>query len=243
MYRLIPLRALRRTTGVKFDEIVPSDIPKIDGIDKVIHGPNSISPGPVNNITRPWYKHSGQDDNLLVLQGTRYVDIYDPKTKDKASFVITPDKVYKNDKLYYDGPAMVVWPSGIFHRIISGDEGSISINFATRTKDFDLKDNFNIYDLDTRTGEHICIKNGIEDQPNFDYKWPNQEIRDLVKNDGCSITKNNKNRDNYKNQFYEETKISQSNTLEMFNDQHWQEYKEFKRRAAAERFARGTEYN
>ena len=35
MYRLIPLRLLRRTSGVKFDEMVPSDIPKIDGIDRV----------------------------------------------------------------------------------------------------------------------------------------------------------------------------------------------------------------
>ena len=34
LYRIIPLRILRRTTGVKFDEIVPSDIPKIDGIDR-----------------------------------------------------------------------------------------------------------------------------------------------------------------------------------------------------------------
>lgn len=44
MYRIIPLRILRRTQGVKFDEMVPSDIPKISGIDRVIHGPNSISP-------------------------------------------------------------------------------------------------------------------------------------------------------------------------------------------------------
>ena len=42
MYRLIPLRVLRRTKGVKFDEMVPSDIPKIHGIDKVIHSANSI---------------------------------------------------------------------------------------------------------------------------------------------------------------------------------------------------------
>ena len=127
LYRIIPLRILRRTTGVKFDEMVPSDIPKIDGVDRVIHGANSISPGPVNNINRPWYMHTGQDDNLMVLQGTRYVDIFEPKSKQKASFIITPEKVFKNDKLYYDGPAMIVWPSGIFHRIISGDEGSISI--------------------------------------------------------------------------------------------------------------------
>ena len=53
MYRLIPLRMLRRTSGVVFDEMVPSDIPKIDGIDKVIHAPNSISPGPIEDSAPP----------------------------------------------------------------------------------------------------------------------------------------------------------------------------------------------
>lgn len=185
MYRIIPLRILRRTQGVKFDEMVPSDIPKISGIDRVIHGPNSISPGPVEDISvpikRPWYMHPGQDDNLLVLQGTRYVDIFCPKTKEKASFIVTPDKIYKNDKLYYDGSAMVVWPAGIFHRIISGEEGSISINFSTRNHKFDLKDNFNIYNLNTYTGEYHVIKDGSEDQPDLSYHYPNDEIKKLFK--------------------------------------------------------------
>ena len=187
LYRLIPLRTLRRTSGVKFDEIVPSDIPKIHGIDRVIHGPNSISPGPIEDITppikRPWYMHSGQDDNLIVLQGTRYVDIYNPKTKDGASFIISPDKIYKNDKLYYDGPAMVVWPAGIFHRIISGSEGSISMNFATRTNKFNLDDNFNIYSLDKKTGNYSLLKDGSEDQPDLHYEYPNTELKKLVKED------------------------------------------------------------
>jgi len=178
---------LRRTQGVIFDEMVPSDIPKIDGIDKVIHGPNSISPGPVEDASppckRPWYMHPGQDDNLMVLQGTRYIDIYCPARKTKASFIVTPDKIYKNDKLYYDGPAMVVWPAGIFHRIISGEEGSISLNFATRTHKFDLADNFNIYNLNTYTGEYSVIKDGFEDQPDLTYKYPNDELRTLFKAD------------------------------------------------------------
>jgi len=185
MYRLIPLRLLRRTSGVKFDEMVPSDIPKIDGIDRVIHAPNSISPGPVEESTppcnRPWYMHPGQDDNLMVLQGTRYIDIYCPKKKEKASFIVTPDKVYKNDKLYYDGPAMIVWPSGIFHRIISGEEGSISINFSTRTNKFDLDNNFNIYSLNTNSGHYHIIKDGKEDQPDISYEYPNNEIKTLFK--------------------------------------------------------------
>jgi len=187
LYRIIPLRMLRRTPGVHFDEMVPSDIPKIDGIDRVIHAANSISPGPIQNetttVSRPWYMHPGQDDNLMVLQGTRYIDIFNPSTKQSASFIITPDKVYKNDKLYFDGPAMVVWPAGIFHRIISGAEGSISLNFATRTKNFSLQDNFNIYDLERNTGEYTVVKEGDEDQPNLDYEYPNQEIMSLVKND------------------------------------------------------------
>ena len=185
MYRIIPLRVLRRTSGVKFDELVPSDIPKIHGIDRVIHAPNSISPGPVDDVTpvvtRPWYMHSAQDDNLLVLQGTRYVDIYCPNRKEKASFIINPDKVYKNDKLYYDGAAMIVWPAGIFHRIISGLEGSISVNLSTRTKKFNLNDNFNVYNLCTTTGKYEVIKEGHEDQPDLFYKYPNDEIKNLFK--------------------------------------------------------------
>lgn len=187
MYRLIPLRMMRRTKGVVFDEMVPSDIPKIDGIDKVIHGANSISPGPVEDSTppckRPWYMHPGQDDNLMVLQGTRYIDIFCTKRKEKASFIVTPEKIYKNDKLYYDGAAMVVWPAGIFHRIISGDEGSISINFATRTKQFDMSNNFNIYELNTYSGNHTVIKDGTEDQPDLSYKYPNDELQILFKAD------------------------------------------------------------
>lgn len=187
LYKLLPLRTLRRTTGVKFDEMVPSDIPKIHGIDRVIHASNSISPGPVEDSTppvrRPWYMHPYQDDNLLVLLGTRYVDIYHPKTKERASFIITPDVIYKNDKLYYDGPAMITWPAGIFHRIISGEEGSVSINMATRKSKFNLEDNFNIYDLDTVTGNYRLLKSGVEDQPNLEYSYPNNEIKKLFKSD------------------------------------------------------------
>ena len=185
LYRLIPLRVLRRTSGVKFDEIVPSDLPKISGIDRVIHKPNSISPGPIEDsvppVKRPWYMHPGQDDNLMVLQGTRYIDVFNPNTKEKASFIVSPDKVYKNDKLYFDGPAMIVWPAGIFHRIISGDEGSISINMSTRNNNFNLNDNFNIYDLNIYSGEYRVIKDGSDDQPDLIYKYPSDTIKKLFK--------------------------------------------------------------
>jgi len=124
--------------------------------------------------------HPGQDDNLLVLQGERFVDIYCPTQKTLSSFIITPDKVYKNNKLYCNQPAMIVWPAGIFHRIISGSEGSISINLSTRTSKFDLANNFNIYDLDTKTGAYKVIRDGALDQPDFSYKYKDLNLKNLL---------------------------------------------------------------
>ena len=184
MYRLIPLRTLRNTTKVKFHEIVPSDIPKIHGIDRVIHEPYALSPGSVddcaNPVQRPWYMHPAQDDNLLVLQGERFVDVYCATQKLLASFIVTPDKIYKNNKLYHDSPAMVVWPAGIFHRIVSGKDGSVSVNFSTRRQGFDLQDNFNVYDLDTTTGNSRLIRDGKDDQPDLTYVQSDQTMKDIL---------------------------------------------------------------
>lgn len=184
MYRLIPLRALRNTPRVQFHEIVPSDIPPVHGLDRVIHEPYAISPGPVDDtarpVERPWYMHPAQDDNLLVLHGERFVDIFCPQRKTLASFIVTPDKIFKNEKLYHSEPAMIVWPAGIFHRIVTGSTGSISINFSTRRPGFDIDDNFNIYDLDVTTGDHVLIRDGKDDQPDMRYVHTDPTIRDIL---------------------------------------------------------------
>ena len=75
---------------------------------------------------------------------------------------------------------MIVWPAGIFHRIISGSEGSISLNLATRTRKFDLSTNLNIYDLDTETGRFQIIRDGRLDQPDFNYKYKDIELVKLL---------------------------------------------------------------
>ena len=184
MYRLVPLRTLRNTAKVKFHEIVPSDIPKIHGVDRVIHEAYATSPGPVDDcpmpVHRPWYMHPAQDDNLMVLQGERFVDVFCPVQKLVASFVVTPDKIYKNNKLYHDAPAMIVWPAGIFHRIVSGGEGSISVNFSTRKKGFDINDNFNVYDLDLTTGDYRLIRDGKDDQPDLNYVQTDPTLKEIL---------------------------------------------------------------
>jgi hypothetical protein len=166
LYKIIMLKFYRQTPGVFFEMLEDSDIPETTAIDRVIHEYGAVSPGPVGTTPRPWYMHPHQDDNLMVLHGTRYVDIYTPTHGKVEHFTITPHQVIKNDEIIVDGAAMLVWPHGVFHRIKSCDkEGSASINFATRYEHFDVNTNFNIYDLNTATGQFEVLREGHLDQP------------------------------------------------------------------------------
>ncbi|PKL26378.1 MAG: hypothetical protein CVV47_00140 [Spirochaetae bacterium HGW-Spirochaetae-3] len=163
-YRIIELKPFRRTEGVSFD-IVPMDlIPRIDGIDRVVHMRFAISPSAVGDVERPWYMHPYQEDNLLVLQGSRSVDIFTMKYGRMESFIVEPERIVHNGEVVYKGPAMLVWPCGVFHRITTGEEGSASLNFAARFEGFDVRTNFNVYDLDMARRKTTLLRAGYQDQ-------------------------------------------------------------------------------
>ncbi len=163
-YSIVRLAKLRETPGVHFDCLPVELLPRIDAIDRVLHDQSAVSPGPVGEITRPWYMHPHQDDNLMVLYGTRYVDIFSVRHGRVESFEITPGIVKQNGAVVHDGPAMLVWPRNVFHRIVSGPEGSASVNFAVHYPGMDIKTNFNIYDLNPDTGKFKVIREGFRDQ-------------------------------------------------------------------------------
>ncbi|MBN1242237.1 MAG: hypothetical protein JXA15_05950 [Spirochaetales bacterium] len=163
-WRIIELVKFRRTKGVAFD-IVPMELlPRIDGIDRVIHEEGAFSPGAVGDVNRPWYLHPDQEDNLIVLSGTRTVDIFTLEHRRVETFVVEPQRILKGGELIYEGPAMLVWPRNVFHRIESGPRGSASLNFAVRSEGFDIRTNFSIYELDTESGAYRVIREGHKDQ-------------------------------------------------------------------------------
>ena len=164
LYKVVALQPFRKTEGVSFDILPNNLVPKIDAVDKVIHKNRAVSPGPVGDTQEPWYMHPHQDDNLIVLQGARHVEIYTKAHGRIESFVVTPERIEHNNKLLYDGPGLLVWPRGVFHRIKSGENGSASINLATHYKGIDMQKNFNIYALDIDTGEFKVIREGHLDQ-------------------------------------------------------------------------------
>lgn len=164
LYRIIKLKDFRKTEGVSFDVMTKSMVPQVHAVDRVLHTGGAVSPGPVGDVERPWYMHTNQDDNLVVLQGTRYVEVYTPKHGKVEKFVVEPNKIIHNGEVVYEGGAVLVWPVGVFHRIESGKEGSASINLATHYDGFDIDTNFNIYDVNTETGEYHVIREGYKDQ-------------------------------------------------------------------------------
>ncbi|MBL4935048.1 hypothetical protein JK636_04670 [Clostridium sp. YIM B02515] len=164
LYSIIELKPFRKTEGVIFDLFPMDSIAHIDSIDRVLHEHSAVSPGPVGSVSHPWYLHPHQDDNLLVLHGRREVDIYNKAHGKVEHFTVYPDKILKNGELLYNGGAMLVWPAGVFHRIVSGEDGSASINLAVHHEGFDIRTNFNIYDLNTETGEYHLIREGHKDQ-------------------------------------------------------------------------------
>lgn len=165
LYRIIPLTPLRQTPRVTFDCLPRDLLPRIDAIDRVLHEGLATSPGPVAGVERPWYMHPCQDDNLIVLSGSRQVEIYTLEHGRIEEFVVTPHAISKNGEVVCRGGAMLVWPCRVFHRIRSGDNGSASLNFAVHYPGFDLRTNFNIYDLDPASGRFEVIRAGHLDQP------------------------------------------------------------------------------
>jgi hypothetical protein len=139
----------------------------IAAVDRVIHQSGATSPGSVGEAARPWYLHPHQEDHLLVLHGSRLVELYSKSHPSIVRFLVKPDGIQRDGKTVFYGPAMFAWPYEVFHRIESDAAiGSASLNFAARYPGYDARTNFNIYgDLDPGNGAFSVIRQDHLDQP------------------------------------------------------------------------------
>ncbi len=163
--RVIPLKPFRRTPGVRFHLFPMKQFPRIDAIDRVIHDGGAVSPGPVGHVERPWYMHQNQEDHLIVLHGSRDVELFWPPLGKVERYRISADRIEKDGLAVLEGAGVLAWGTGVFHRIKSDDKlGSASLNVAVRTEGFDIATNFSIYELDTATGSFKVLREGWRDQ-------------------------------------------------------------------------------
>lgn len=164
LYHIVEMKLFRKTPGVFFDLYPLETLPHIDSIERVLHERGADSPGAVGDTPLAWYMHEHQADNLVVLYGQRTVHLYTKEHGQVEEFVVQPQRIYHNGILVFEGGAVLCCPTHVFHRIKSGEEGSASINLAVHYEGFDVRSNFDIYDLNTETGEYQVIRKGYEDQ-------------------------------------------------------------------------------
>lgn len=159
---ITPLERLRNTPNVKFD-IIPNITEGLSSVDRVKHEPGALSPSLVTSSDWLWYMHPNQEDNLLVLDGKRLIELFTKDHGKVEKFEVTPDYVKHNNKVIFKGQCILGWTTNVFHRVYSPD-GSISINFARHSKGYNVRTNFNIYTLDSNSGKYSIIREGHKDQ-------------------------------------------------------------------------------
>jgi hypothetical protein len=60
-------------------------------------------PGPVGKVERPWYMHTHQDDNLIVVHGVRYVELFTKKHDAIEHFTVAPEIIKHGDRVCTTG--------------------------------------------------------------------------------------------------------------------------------------------
>ena len=162
---IIPMKLLRKTPSVEFYTI-PEVIKHLDAIDKVIHAPGAKSPMIKGDKNHYWYMHDAQEDKIVVHEGKRIIELYSHKHKKIEKFEVTAHTIKHGGKIIFKGAGILGWPKKVFHKIASPN-GSISTNYAKHYSNFDLKHNFNIYDIDVKINKHTLIRDGYKDQPQY----------------------------------------------------------------------------
>ena len=127
MFRLIPLRSVTRTSRMRIDEVAPFDYFNYDAVQRVIQAPDTNVPSP--SASRSWEMSHENANSVMVAHGELRLDLYCLNSRQREDFIITPENVYKNGRIYYGSPAMIHWRAGTYYKTHSGEDGCIFTNF------------------------------------------------------------------------------------------------------------------
>lgn len=127
---------------------------------------NTFEPKSVQNVKRPWFKQSHDHLYSSILHGKQFIDTYDPITKERYEYIVTPKSVHKNGILIpmtENTEFTVVIDPGILYRHITGNSGATTINVKIRENYEDEVEDKNknekninilsVYNINEKTGE------------------------------------------------------------------------------------------
>ena len=140
LYRIIPLHVLRKTPGVSFD-LVPTDVlPRMTASTASCMTATPFRPGRLATSIAPGICTLAKTTIFVILHGVRFIEIYIREHSRIESFEATPHQIRQDGQIVYDGPAMLVWPRRMLHRIRSdANVGSSSVKKTVAYEDFDVR--------------------------------------------------------------------------------------------------------
>lgn len=173
-WELVPLELYRQRQGTDFNKVPMEQFRgTVNAMDHILSASCARSPGNVEG-KQGWYMHANQQDNMLVLAGVRTTTLRRTFVREDGKrcaegvdkqevFQMTPNEVRRNGVVVHQGPVILRIENNVLHRIESGTDGSSAVNFAVRTKRFDIDHEYDIFDCD-ESGLLTVIRQGKEDQ-------------------------------------------------------------------------------
>jgi len=129
MYKLIPFNNISKSINYAFKSINIDSKSMLQIIRQEAH---VVTPPSKTYNTRPWSMHTNQIDKLIILHGSREVELYCRKSKLKEKLTLTTFGVFKNGYMEKENPCMLIIPNGTYHRFINGPYGSTVINIVKK---------------------------------------------------------------------------------------------------------------
>lgn len=124
-------RLFRSTEAVHFSDI---GVPQSNGLDLVEHyGPAVSPPNHPSTGEKSFYRHRHQTDVNRVISGARVFELVSPSNQLEYNHYLI--------LLTSDSGGLEI-PAGVYHRSVSCNDGSILLNHAIRSAEYDEKKEF-----------------------------------------------------------------------------------------------------
>ncbi|MFQ6537247.1 MULTISPECIES: hypothetical protein [Aphanothece] len=152
----VPIHVFRETPAVTFFD---ASVPESNGSDVVLHTGAAVSPPDAGGFQQ-FYVHAHQIDHNLVLQGRRTYTLLNPAWP-HVHHVVHLERVM--------GALQI--PTGTYHRSVSGEEGSLVLNQATRDPEFTYATEFIPVNVEQRPDLQAALA-----APACVWRWRNGHI-------------------------------------------------------------------
>jgi hypothetical protein len=140
MYKLIPFSCLRAADEKVWSLLFKQRTHETRDLVLQLSHQQSFTPSPSldNGLAqttvktsvpnRPWAIHRDKINHMVILHGSRDVEIYCPQSLKREFLTLTLSNVYKHGTMIHNQPCLLQIYPNMYYRLLSGPYGCTSVN-------------------------------------------------------------------------------------------------------------------